>query len=226
MKVCFHGHSCFSLTTPKYRILVDPWIKGNPHSDLDYETVECDYILVSHGHFDHLGDAIEIANRTDATIIGVVELTSYCDKQGVKTHGMQIGGTHQFPFGHIYLTPALHGSAIIEENIYLGLACGFVVEIDGRHIYHAGDTGIFSEMQILGNKFSLNLAILPIGDNFTMGPEDALTAAQFLKPKLVVPMHFNTFKLIEQDSATFKKAIETNTTARCIIMSTGDSLEI
>ncbi|MFA5536108.1 MAG: metal-dependent hydrolase [Bacillota bacterium] len=226
MKIYYHGHSCFSLITSNFRLLIDPWIKENPSSDLDHETVDCDYILVSHGHFDHLGDAVEIAKRTDATIIGVVELASYCEKQGVKTHGMQIGGEYQFPFGRIYLTPALHGSAIIEENTYLGLACGFVIENNGTSVYHAGDTGIFSEMQILGNRFSLDLAILPIGDNFTMGPKDALLATQLLKPKLVVPMHYNTFELIRQDPIAFKDALESHTSAQCVIMSVGDLLEI
>lgn len=226
MKICFHGHSCFSLKTLNYNILIDPWIKENPETNLNCENVDCDYILVSHGHFDHLGDAIEISKRTGATIIGVVELASYCEKQGARTHGMQIGGSYQFPFGRLYLTPASHGSGIIEENLYLGLACGFVIECNKKYIYHAGDTGLFGDMQLIGKKFPLDLALLPIGDNFTMGPEDALTAVRLLQPKKVIPMHYNTFDIITQDPNDFKSNIENSTNTHCIILTTTDVLQL
>lgn len=226
MKITFHGHSCFSLRTSDYTVLIDPWIKGNPNSDLNFETLECDFILVSHGHFDHLGDAISISKRTGAIIIGIVELTGYCEKQGAKAHGMQIGGGYQFPFGFVYLTPALHGSSIIEENLYLGLACGFVIELDGKYIYHAGDTGVFSDMRFIGRKFPLDLALLPIGDNFTMGPEDALVATSLLQAQKIIPMHYNTFDIITQDPYNFKNKVETNNNGQCIILSPGEELHL
>jgi L-ascorbate metabolism protein UlaG (beta-lactamase superfamily) len=226
IRVHFHGHACFSLSTAQHTIVIDPWFTDNPMTNVKADEVNCDYILVSHGHFDHLGDAIDIAKRTGATIIGVAELATYCANNGVKAHGMHIGGGYRFPFGRLQLTPAWHGSSVLGENIYLGCPCGFVINLEDKYIYHAGDTGLFGDMQLIGNKFALDLALLPIGDNYVMGPEDAITATELLRPKIVVPMHYNTFDLIKQDADLFKQEVETTTGCKCHILEPGEEMTI
>lgn len=226
VSIHFYGHSCFSLATAQHKLLIDPWFTDNPLTDVKPEEVECDYLLVTHGHFDHLGDAVEIAKRTGATIIGVAELASYCAKQGAKTHGMHIGGSYRFPFGRLQLTPAWHGSSILGDNIYLGCPCGFIVELEGKYIYHAGDTGLFGDMELIGQKFPIDVALLPIGDNYVMGPEDAVRAVKLLKPKTVIPMHYNTFDIIKQDPHLFKGQVEATTDSRCLILQPGETYRL
>lgn len=226
VSIHFHGHACFSLETSQHKLVIDPWLTDNPLADVKPENVQCDYILVSHGHYDHLGDAISIATRTGATIIGVAELATYCANQGAKSHGMHIGGSYQFPFGRLQLTPAWHGSSLLGENIYLGCPCGFVVELEGKYIYHAGDTGLFGDMQLIGQKFPIDVALIPIGDNYVMGPEDALTAVKLLQPKTVIPMHYNTFDIIKQDPHLFKKHVEENTSSKCQILQPGETFRL
>lgn len=226
IKVKFHGHACFSLSTPQHTIIIDPWFTDNPLATVKADEVDCDYILVSHGHFDHLGDAIDIAKRTGATIISVAELATFCANNGANAHGMHIGGGYNFPFGRLQLTPAWHGSSVLGENLYLGCPCGFVVNLEDKYIYHAGDTGLFGDMKLIGDKYDLDLALLPIGDNFVMGPDDALTATEFLRPKIVVPMHYNTFDLIKQDANLFKQKVEANTTSKCQILNPGQEMSI
>jgi L-ascorbate metabolism protein UlaG (beta-lactamase superfamily) len=184
-------------------------------------------ILVTHGHDDHLGDAIEIAKRSGATIVSVFELASYCSRQGAKVHGMHIGGSHQFGPVKVKLTPAWHGSGLVknETTEYLGTPCGFVFTLDGKTIYHAGDTGLFGDMAMVGRLHPIDLALLPIGDNFTMGPEDALEAVRLIKPNLVIPMHYNTWPLVEQDPQEFKRAVEAQTPAQVIILAPGETYE-
>lgn len=226
VKVQFHGHACFTLSTDQHTIIIDPWFNDNPLTDLKAEDINCDYILVTHGHFDHLGDAVAIAKRTGATIVSVAELAEYCSKNGAKAHGMHIGGGYNFPFGRLQLTPAWHGSSVLGENLYLGCPCGFVVNLEDKYIYHAGDTGLFGDMQLIGKKYSLDLALLPIGDNFVMGPDDAVTAAEFLGPKTVIPMHYNTFDIIKQDPNLFKEKVEAATGSKCIILEPGQEINI
>ncbi|HHX50267.1 MAG TPA: metal-dependent hydrolase, partial [Clostridia bacterium] len=153
VQIKFHGHACFELVAGRNRLLIDPWFTDNPLAVSTADQIAPDYILVSHGHFDHFGDAIPIAKRTGATIIGVAELATYCSRQGAEVHGMHIGGSHTFPFGRVQLTPAWHGSSLLDEgNLYLGNPCGFVIEIEGKYIYHAGDTGLFGDMGLIGSK--------------------------------------------------------------------------
>ncbi|MBO8163686.1 MAG: metal-dependent hydrolase [Brevibacillus sp.] len=207
MNIRFHGHSCVEITTGDHRLLIDPFLTGNPLAQTKPEEVKADYILLTHGHNDHLGDTVEIAKANDATVIGNYELATYVSWQGVKTHAMHIGGAHTFPFGRVKLTQAFHGSAYIpgdrRELIYLGMPTGLLLTIGEKTIYHAGDTGLFGDMKLIGELNSIDLAFLPIGDNFTMGPEDAVLAAQFLKAKQVVPIHYNTFPLLKQDGQAF-----------------------
>lgn len=206
MKATYHGHSVVSLETKQgVKLLIDPFIKGHEACDLDVETVEADYILVTHAHGDHLGDTIEIAKRTQALVITTVELAEYLDSFGLDTHGMQPGGAFDFDFGRVKFTQAIHGSSLTIDGIptTLGLASGILITADGQTVYHLGDTALYSDMKLIGQLNAIDLAFIPIGDNFTMGPADATIAADWLKAKKVVPIHYNTFPIIEQDPHAF-----------------------
>ncbi len=212
-KVTWIGHSAVLVESEKTKIIIDPFITGNP--DVNYglkpSDIKVNYILVTHGHGDHLGDAVEIAKSNNATLIAPYEVAIYCTNKGVKNvHPMHIGGAHRFSSDFwVKLTIAHHGSGI-EENgnmIYGGNPCGFVVEIGGKTIYHAGDTGLFLDMQLIGELNKIDLAMIPIGDNFTMGPEDGAKAVEFLKPKMVMPMHYLAWDLIKQDPYEFAKLV-------------------
>ncbi len=211
MEIQFLGHSAFLIKGSK-TILIDPFLTGNPQAAVKKEDVEPDYILVTHGHGDHLGDAVPIAHRTGAPIIAPNELALYCSEHmHVKAHAMHIGGGYQFPDVYVKLTTAIHGSAVIQHGLsdYLGLACGFIIKMDGKTLYHAGDTGLFYDMKmVIGDLNELDVAMLPIGDNYVMGPEDAAVAAGWLGAKTVIPMHYNTFPVIEQDPIAYKEKVE------------------
>ncbi|MBE3589053.1 MAG: metal-dependent hydrolase [Thermoanaerobacteraceae bacterium] len=227
MKVTYLGHACF-LLEGEASVLIDPFITGNPVAAAKVEDLQPDLILVSHGHGDHLGDAVAISQRTKATIVGVFELASYCARQGAHTHAMHIGGSHQFGPVKVKLTPAWHGSGLVTDGPaeYLGNPCGFVLTLDGKTIYHSGDTALFGDMAMVGRLHPIDLALLPIGDNFTMGPEDALEAVHLIKPNMVIPMHYNTWPLIAQDPQAFKRVVETQTPARVIILNPGEGYEL
>jgi L-ascorbate metabolism protein UlaG (beta-lactamase superfamily) len=204
MKLTYFGHSCFLLETSKARLIIDPFLNDNPLAPLKAKDVRCEFVLLSHGHDDHSGDALEIARQCDATIVANFEIAEYFGAKGAKTHGMNPGGGFNFPFGRLKLTIAHHTSSLEAglHPIYLGVPCGLLIQSDGKTIYHAGDTALFLDMQLIG-RAGIDLAMLPIGDNFTMGPEDAVTALDFLKPKVAVPMHYNTWPIIAQDPAAF-----------------------
>ncbi|HWL54130.1 MAG TPA: metal-dependent hydrolase [Chthoniobacteraceae bacterium] len=224
MKLTHLGHSCFLLETSRHRLLFDPFLSGNPLATTRPEEVECDFILVTHGHEDHLGDAVAIAKRTGATIISNFETASVCGKQGAKAHPMQHGGAWQFPFGRVKLTIAHHSSSNETEEgfTYLGNPAGILVTTDGKTIYHAGDTALFLDMKLIGELDSIDVALLPIGDNFTMGPEDAGRAVDFLNAKLAIPMHYNTFDLIKVDPERFVAAAK----GRGRVMEIGETIGI
>lgn len=205
----YFGHSAFSLTDGSYRLLLDPFIEGNSLAPVKMEELEATHILLTHGHGDHFGDALKIAARTGAVIIAPTELANYCQSKGAEAHPMYMG-TSEFPFGKLRMTPAWHGSSVEEDGtcIYTGTPCGYIIYLGGKCIYHAGDTGIFSDMALIGKMNPIDCALLPIGGNFTMDPEEALEAAMLLKPGLVIPMHFNTFPVIQQDADKFVKDVE------------------
>ena len=211
MKVSWHGQSCLQIiTTEGTRILIDPFITGNDFSDLNAEKILADVIILTHAHNDHVGDTEAIAKRTGALIIANVELAAYFAKKGLKTHGMQPGGKYDFEFGRVKMTPAIHSSVYEDASgqlIPLGIAAGLLLMIDGVEIYHAGDTALFSDMQLIGQQHEIDYAFLPIGDNFTMGPTDAALATTWLKPKKVTPIHYNTFPIIAQDPQAFFQLI-------------------
>ncbi|WP_163183773.1 metal-dependent hydrolase [Neobacillus sedimentimangrovi] len=211
MKISYHGHSVVQIHTKGKNILIDPFITGNGLTDLKPDEIKVDVILLTHGHNDHVGDTVALAKRNNALVVANHELATYLSWQGVNTHGMHIGGACQFEFGKVKLTQAFHGSSYTTENnelIYCGMPAGILFMSEGKTIYHAGDTGLFSDMKLIGERHPIDVAFLPIGDNFTMGPEDAAYAAKLLKAKTVVPIHYNTFPPIQQDPYKFIEMLE------------------
>jgi L-ascorbate metabolism protein UlaG (beta-lactamase superfamily) len=220
--ITYHGHACFSIHTGAIHLLIDPFFTGNPAADISAEQVRADYILVSHAHGDHLGDAIPIAGRTGATVISNAEICKHMTAQGIKAHAMHIGGARRFPFGKVKLTIAHHGSSF-PDGAYGGNPCGFLLWLEGKVIYFAGDTALTYDMTLYGAE-GIDVAILPIGDNFTMGPEDAVKAVGFLQPKRAVLMHYNTFGVITQDAQAVAASIRAATEAEPVIMRAGETL--
>jgi len=220
------GHACYTVTDGQTTLILDPFLTGNPDAVCGPGDVQVDFVLPSHGHSDHLGDAIEIANRTGATIIAPYELAVYCARQGAKIHPLHIGGGANFPFGRVKLTPAWHGGGIVtdEATEYAGPPCGFVVTMGGRNVYYAGDTGLFGDMKLIPQRTPLEVAILPIGDTFTMDMVDAATAAEFLQAKAVIPTHWHAFDPIRCDPKQYAALIEPKG-IKCVILQPGEEAE-
>lgn len=210
VQISYHGHSIVKIKTNGYTILIDPFINGNKLTDLVVENEKPDVILLTHGHNDHVGDTVEIAKACDALVVAPNELAVYLGFQGVRTHPMNLGGAKKFEFGTVKFTHAFHGSSyttIDNEFIYTGMPAGILFTAEGKTIYHAGDTSLFGDMELIGRRHPIDVAFLPIGDNFTMGPEDAAYAVELLNPKLTVPVHYNTFPPIEQNPKDFKALV-------------------
>jgi L-ascorbate metabolism protein UlaG (beta-lactamase superfamily) len=207
---------------------VDPFLTGNPAAASTADAVNPEFILVSHGHGDHLGDTISIAQRTGATVVSNYEISQWLQKQGLsKVHGQQHGGSHAFPFGRVKLTLAFHGSAL-PDGSYGGNPCGFLMYFnDGAKVYDAADTGLFGDMRLIGEE-RLDLAILPIGDNYTMGPHDAVRAVGLLEPKRVLPIHYNTWDVIAQDAGAWAAQVlrATHGTVEPVVLKPGEWLTI
>jgi L-ascorbate metabolism protein UlaG (beta-lactamase superfamily) len=220
-RVCWLGHACLLMESDGQRVLIDPFLTGNPAAAAKAADVNPHFILVSHGHGDHLGDTVAIAKRTGATVIANYEMSEWLKNQGVaKVHGQQHGGGFMHPFGRVKLTLAFHGSAM-PDGTYGGNPCGFLITFkDGKKVYDAADTGLFGDMSLIGDE-TIDLATVPIGDNYTMGPDDALRAVKLIRPRKVVPIHYNTWDLIAQDGDAWAKRVREATDTEAVILKPG-----
>lgn len=222
-KVTFWGHAAFSLETSGKVLFIDPFLSGNPSSPILPDEVHTDFIAVTHGHGDHLGDTISIAKRTGATVISNAEICDWLEeKHHLTVHAQHLGGGFHHPFGYLKLTLALHGSQLPDGSNGGNPAGILVTTLDGHKFYHAGDTGLFGDMQLIGDE-GVDLAAIPIGDNYTMGPVDALRAVKLLRPKVVIPMHFDTFPLLHQNVLDWKQRVESETDTKVQILKPGES---
>jgi len=224
LKLRYIGHSAVQLITAGHEVLIDPYVSQNPAATIAVDELKPSHILVTHAHGDHWGDTPDIARRTGATVVSSAEIAGYAKRRGVESHGMNTGGRHQFSFGAVTFTQAFHSSSF-DDGTYGGMPMGVLIEMAGLRLYHAGDTALFSDMSLIGRR-GLDVAMLPIGDNYTMGPDDAVEAVKLLGPKLVIPIHYDTFPFIAQDGAAFKVRVEAETTARCLPLRPGESVEL
>ncbi len=220
----YHGHSCFSIQTGSADLLIDPFLTGNEMAEVKPEQLNPTYILVSHAHGDHLGDTVPIARRTGAEVISNFEIANYMERHGITANHMHIGGARQYPFGKVKLTIAHHGSSF-PDGSYGGNPCGFLLWLEGKVLYFAGDTALTYDMRLYGEE-GIDVAMLPIGDNFTMGPEDAVKAVQFLQPKQAVLMHYNTFGVITQDAEAVADAVRRQTNSQPVLLKPGETLTV
>jgi L-ascorbate metabolism protein UlaG (beta-lactamase superfamily) len=221
-KITWYGHAALGLETGGYKLLVDPYFTGNPAARVSPDKVEADFILISHGHNDHVGDTLAIAKRTGATVISNDEIANWIEGKGLKSHGQHLGGGYKHPFGYLKLTLALHGSAL-PDGTNGGNPAGFLLTSqEGKKIYMAGDTGLFGDMRLIGEE-GIDLAVIPIGDNYTMGPEDALRAVKMLQPKHVIPIHYNTWDLIAQNPISWAQRVEKETKTEVHVLKPGES---
>lgn len=207
MKLKYFSHSSFQITTDGGQILlIDPFLDDNPTSPVESKDVTADFIILTHGHGDHIGDGFKIAKRCDSLFICVNELANYCIDKGFRAHNMHIGGARVFDFGRLKFTIAHHGS-MTPDGTYGGEPAGVLLTIDGKTIYHTGDTGIFYDMKLIGEMTPIDCMLLPIGDNFTMGIDDAVKAVELASPQCAIPMHYNTFPVIEVDPTEFASKV-------------------
>jgi len=221
----WYGHSTFGLQIGATRILLDPFFDGNPAASATADEVSADYLLISHGHADHVGDAVSIARRCQAMVISCFEIANWFAGQDIRTHAQHLGGGFQHPFGYLKLTLALHGSAL-PDGSYGGQPCGFLLTTPQQQkIYFAGDTGLFGDMGLIGEE-GVDLALLPIGDNFTMGPADALRAVKLLQPRFVIPCHYNTWDLIAQDAHAWADSVHAETETEAIVLDPGGTFTL
>ncbi len=225
-RVCWLGHACILIETDGRNVLIDPFLTGNPSAAMTADQVPADFILVSHGHADHVGDTIDIAQRTGATVIANYEISEWLLGKGLtKVHGQQHGGAFNHGCGRVKLTLAFHGS-VLPDGSYGGNPCGFLLHLkDGKRIYDAADTGLFGDMRLIGEE-GIDLAILPIGDNYTMGPDDALRAVKLLEPRVVLPIHYNTWDVIAQDARGWAERVRKETKCRPAVLKPGEWLDV
>ena len=229
MKITYLGHAAFLLEADGRRVLIDPFLSGSPTAAVSADSVSAETILLTHAHNDHVGDTVEIAKRNGATVIATLELGDWLEQQGVENAvAANHGGTVAFEGGSTKLVPAWHTSSYTTEdgsNVAYGVPAGHVVRFGGKTVYFAGDTCLFLDMQLIADE-QLDVAVIPIGDHFTMGPADALKAVKFLRAGIVIPCHYNTFPPIKQDPDQFKRDVEAQTASRCEALRPGESLEV
>lgn len=225
MKLRYFGHSAFQITSNNgVKILIDPFLDDNPISTVKSKDVDADFIILTHGHGDHVGDGLKIGKRCNSLFICVNELAEWVKSKGLNAHNMHIGGAHIFDFGKVKFTIAHHGS-LSPDNQYTGEAAGVLITIDEKTVYHTGDTGLFYDMKLIGEMNPIDYMLLPIGDNYTMGITDAVKAVELSNPKVAIPMHYNTFPIINSDPNKFKKLVENNGT-KCIVLNFGEEIEL
>ncbi len=221
----WHGHGTSGLDVDGTKVVVDPYFTDNPAATIKPQEVEADYILITHGHGDHVADAASIAERTGATIISNFEIATWFQNQGFKAHGQHLGGGYDHSWGYVKLTLALHGSALPDGSDG-GNPCGFLITTPGgQKVYLAGDTGLFGDMALIGEE-RLDLAVIPIGDNYTMGPDDALRAVKLLQAKHVIPVHHSTWELIEQDAEAWAARVRSETQTEPHVLQPGESFTL
>ncbi len=224
-KITWLGHGTFSIETGGKLVIIDPFFTGNPAATKTADEVSPDALIISHGHGDHVGDAVEIAKRTGCLVVANHEIIEWLTKQGVENvHAQHIGGSHKHDFGTVKLTIAHHGSSL-PDGSNGGNPCGILLKTDDGTIYHACDTGLFYDMKLIGEE-GIDVAILPIGDNFTMGPEDALRAVKLIEPKRVIPDHFGTWPLIDQDVAAWARSVRSETSTEPLVLEPGQSVQL
>ncbi len=222
VKVIWLGHAAIQIEAAGKTLLIDPYLSGNAKAAAKANEVKADYILVSHGHGDHVGDAMAIARRTGAELIANYEIASWAEAKGLKNvHAQHIGGGHAYPFGRVKLTIAHHGSQL-PDGSNGGSPAGFLLSLEGKKIYAAQDTGLFYDMRLIGEE-GIDLALLPIGDNFTMGPDDSIRAIKLIEPKAVIPIHYNTYDLLEQDAGAWAQRVAAETKAKPVVLKPGES---
>lgn len=226
ISITWHGHGTFSLNVDGTAVVVDPFFAGNnPAAKTAVANVAADFILQTHGHGDHIADTVPLAKRTDALVIANFEICNWLGSKGhEKTHALNTGGGWDFPFGRVKMTPALHSSGL-PDGTYGGDPGGFVVTAGDTKIYFAGDTAVFSDMSLIG-RMGLDVAVLPIGDNFTMGPDDSLLAIDYLKPKVVIPGHYNTWPLIAVDVEAWAKRVSAETEAKPVVLGVDETYTV
>ncbi len=229
MRIIFHGHSCIQLSDGDHSIIIDPFLSNNPVAKTKTADIHVDYVLLTHAHGDHIEDAEAIARGNDATIVATFELANHYAWRGLKTQQMNIGGSIDLGFAKVKMVQAFHSSAIVSEEdqqiTYMGMPAGFLITWNDVTILHAGDTGLFSDMKMLGELHQIDIACLPIGDTFTMGPDDAIIAAQWLKTKSVIPIHNNTWPIIAQDLEQFASGLAQHN-IKGIILAPSEEFEV
>jgi L-ascorbate metabolism protein UlaG (beta-lactamase superfamily) len=234
MEIKFHGQSCFELSEGETTVLVDPFLKpNNPVAVATADEVEPTHIALSHGHVDHMADAVPVAKRTGAHCVAIVELAKWLEGQGVEeVSDPNFGGTVEFDWGYVRLVPAWHTNTLpgseespfsAQHGVAIGPAAGLVIRLGETTVYHAGDTALFTDMKLIAQRSPVDVALLPIGGHYTMDRHDAAVAAEFVGAATVIPMHYDTFPAIEADAGAFKEEVESKTSSKVVVLSPGES---